>query len=94
LQKNGGNNPHAMIICDGEAVQIEPYMKVDALKEMLREYKIAVAKLPASDTAVAQPCDAWKLFCTIKAYFDSCTDDDIKHDGALREEITSADVSY
>jgi hypothetical protein len=59
---------------DGEQVQIECYSH-PATVDILRDSNIVVGKLPASTTAVTQPCDAGNCFksakCTLKVINDA-----------------------
>ena len=64
----------AVVVCDGEAVQIDPYQE----PEVQRAYEtscVFMLKLCASTTAVSQPCDAWKLFSALKARVRSMLDE-------------------
>jgi len=55
----------AVVACDGEVVQIDPYQDPDVQAAFAAAF-IFMMKLCASTTAVSQPCDAWKLFCLLK----------------------------
>ena len=60
----------------------------------LHDLQIAIAKLPASDTVVAQPCDAWKLFVVMKAFFISCPARVWKETSLLSDFIDSHIAAY
>lgn len=65
-RKIGTGNDPIFICCDGEACQINPYLTKE-LSDKFKNSNIAIAKLAASTTAVAQPCDIAELFKSCKA---------------------------
>ena len=64
-KKYGLENQYAFLCCDGEAIQINPYLTGD-YSDSWELLKVIIAKLAASSTAVSQACDAWKIFSSLK----------------------------
>lgn len=74
MKRNGeaALDANVFVNCDGEPAQILPLMSKDCMKQM-EDSNIMLGKLAASTTAVSQACDAYKIFCTMKAKFRKVT---------------------
>jgi hypothetical protein len=71
---------------DGEQVQNNIYFD-DELLGLYNELNLILGKLAASTSAIAQACDAWKVFSTLKHYIGTTTKDDVAGKASLKDLV-------
>ena len=75
--ENLSDDEKFFINCDGEHVQILPYMNA-SVTNIFNDLNAIIGKVCASCTAVAQPLDAYIVFKGIKAALNGLCDDDYR----------------
>jgi len=78
---------------DGEAIQIEPFLKDDVLT-LLQQLKIVVGKPPASTTATTQPLDVGNVFRSSKNVISHLTDEQVPMNGVLYDALKAGIKAY
>ena len=86
---NIGENDYLCVLCDGEKVQIDPYLDA-SIQEKFRDLNCMIGKVAASCTALTQPLDAFNAFKASKSLLACFSTDDYMHQESLRHQVVSA----
>ena len=86
---NIGENDYLIVLCDGEKVQIDPYLDA-SIQEKFRGLNCMIGKVAASCTALTQPLDAFNAFKASKSLLAHFSPDDYMHQESLRGQVELA----